>query len=47
MTIMQDQGMLKALFSFSDMMTYYGQHIIKRADEAVVMFIELIGHGSS
>jgi hypothetical protein len=45
MTIMQDQGMLKALFSFSDLMPYYGQHIINRVDEVFVMFIELVGHG--
>jgi|GEM_PF-2538686 len=37
MTIMQDQVVLKALFSFSDLMPYYGEHIIKTVNE-IVMF---------
>jgi hypothetical protein len=41
MTIMQEQVLLKVLFSFSDLIPYCGEHIIKRVDEVIVMFIEL------
>jgi hypothetical protein len=38
MTIMRDEVVLKALFSFFDLMPYYGEHIIKRVEEVIVMF---------